>query len=396
MNLASLMLSDVSTALCLGSAAYVCFATTRVVLFFRRPRDMAAELPPVTVLKPLCGAEPGLYENLLSFCRQDYPAFQVVLGVRDAADPAAEIARDLMTALPDRDIDLIVDPRVIGPNLKVSNLANMYDAAKYDVLVIADSDMRVDSTYLRTVVAPFREPDVGVVTCLYRGTPAGGLASRLGAMGINEWFLPSVLVALAFEDLRYCFGATMAIRRAVLEAIGGFSAIAHNLADDHVLGQLAAREGYRTRLSAYIVENIVDEAGMRGLLRHELRWARTIRSARPIGYAFSFVTYAVPAVCVSLFVNTVTLHRPIAAAVSAVCPLLARFSLHGVIARKIPSRTRRALVRRVQAWCLVPARDVLGFIVWLASFLGTRVTWKSQEFSIAPGGLITTKGVDRR
>jgi ceramide glucosyltransferase len=316
--------------------------------------------------------------------------------VRDAADPAAEIARNIIAMLPDRDISLIVDSRVIGPNLKVSNLANMYEAAKHDVFVIADSDMRVDASYLRTVVAPFREPDVGVVTCLYRGTPAGGLASRLGTMGINEWFLPSVLVALAFEELRFCFGATMAIRRAVLQAIGGFASIAHNLADDHVLGQLAARHGYRTRLSAYLVENIVGETGIRGLLRHEMRWARTIRSARPVGYAFSFVTYTVPMICVSVLVNAAALHRPIVAAISGLCTLLARFALHGVVESRMDDHTCNALMRRVQAWCLVPVRDVLGFLVWAASFLGSQVTWKGHEFSVGPGGLISAKGGDRR
>ncbi|MEL0112890.1 MAG: glycosyltransferase, partial [Rickettsiales bacterium] len=182
--------------------------------------------PSVTVLKPVCGDEPELLENLRTFCVQEYPTYQVIFGVRDADDPAIPSIERLIAEHPETDIALVVDDRIYGRNLKVSNLINMFEKARHDIIVVADSDMRVGRGYLAAVAGTFTDPRVGAATCLYSGAGGANLASRLGAMFINDWFLPSALIPTMFGELKFCFGATMAVRRAALKEIGGFEALA--------------------------------------------------------------------------------------------------------------------------------------------------------------------------
>ena len=243
-----------------ASLVYSAVALLRVALFRSKSPVPARFLPPITVLKPVCGLEPRLYENLRSFCAQDYPEFQYLFGVRDLNDPAIPVIERLIREFPERGAALVIDPRVIGSNYKISNLANMIGRARHDYLAISDADCKVGRSYLAEVAAVFADPKVGAATCLYRATPSGDrLADRLGAMFINEWFLPSVLVALMSEPLEYCFGATMAVRRTALEAIGGIEALACYLADDHMLGRLVAASGYRVALARHIVEITINE-----------------------------------------------------------------------------------------------------------------------------------------
>ena len=375
------LLLILALALNLVSAGYVGFSAWRFARFRRLRPETTGPRPPATILKPLYGLEAGLYDNLRSFCDQDYPAYQVVFGLRSESDAAAELVRRLMAELPDRDLALVIDGHVAGRNLKASNLHNMMRAVKHDLLIVSDSDMRVGRDYLAGIVAPFRDPDVGAVTCLYRGTPAGGLASTLGAMFINEWFLPSVLVALTFEQLRYCFGATMAVRRRLLDEIGGFGALAAYLADDHMLGKLVAAHGYKVHLSPYVVENIVSEPDLKGLFRHELRWARTVRTVRPAGYALSFVMYAVPMSILAAVVNEMTVGWHWVAAASLLVGILPRIFLH--------YRVRSAYypASRARPW-LVPVRDLLCFVVWATSFVGRAVRWRDQDMLVKPDGLL--------
>jgi len=373
-------------ALNLVSAGYVGFSAWRFARFRRlRPATTGAQ-PPATILKPLYGPEPGLYDNLRSFCDQDYPAYQVVFGLRSEADPAAAVVRQLIADLPGRDLALVIDGHVAGRNLKASNLHNMMRAAKHELLIVSDSDMRVGRDYLANVVGPFDDSRVGAVTCLYRGTPVGGLASALGAMFINEWFLPSVLVALTFEKLRYCFGATMAVRRRLLDEIGGFGALAAYLADDHMLGKLVAAQGYKVHLSPYVVENIVSEPDLSGLFRHELRWARTVRTVRPGGYALSFVMYAVPLAILAAVVNEMTAGWHRVAVASLLVGLLPRIFLH--------YRMRAAYypASRARPW-LVPVRDLFCFVVWATSFVGRAVRWRDQDLRVQPDGVLAPEKV---
>jgi ceramide glucosyltransferase len=365
----------------LAALGYTAFALTRIRAFAERRDRAHPRRPPATILKPLRGADPGLYENLRSFCEQDYPVFQVVFGVRDAADPAVPVVERLVRDLPARDLTLIVDDRVIGANLKVSNLANMYGAAKYDLLVVADSDMRVGPTYLDTVLGPLADPTVGVVTCLYSGRSVGGVWSALGAMFVNEWFLPSALVARALRPGRYCFGATMAVRRDAFESVGGFTALAPYLADDYMLGALVNARGLRVWLSSYVVEDVILEPDLGTLVAHELRWARTMRTAEPAGYASSFLMY-------SLVLSFLYLLLSSSGALGAVVvggALALRIGVHYAVRRLL------RLAEPARPW-LTPLREVLCFAIWAASFLGRTVEWGGREFSVSPDGRLSASG----
>src|ERR1700736_3454877 len=256
----------------------------------RSSRFTSSDLLPVTILKPLCGAEPETYECLRSFCDQAYPEFQVVFGVCDSNDPVLAIVHRLQTEFPQRHLAVAIDRCQHGSNRKVSNLINMMPLARHELLVLSDSDVRVQRDYLAKVAAPLHDGGVGVVTCAYRGRPRRGLWSLLGSLFVNEWFMPSVRVAAMAGSRSFAFGATIAIRREVLASIGGFAAIANQLADDYRLGELTRRRGLRTVLSEVVVETSVDERSLGDLVRHELRWLRTIRAVRPLGYALSFVT----------------------------------------------------------------------------------------------------------
>lgn len=366
-----------------ASVLYVLLAIKSVRAFSLPVKTSGGFQPAVTILKPVCGLDVDLYENLRSFCLQDYPGYQIVYGVRDPDDAAVAVIRRLIAEFPLADMELVVNENALGSNLKVGNLDNMYAAAKHRYLVIADSDTRVEPHYLSAVVAPFEDPDVGVVTCLYRGTAAGGMASLLVCMLINEIFLPSVLVSAQIREIRFAMGATMAVRRELLEDMGGFERLADNIADDYLLGNLAGEHGYRVALSGYVVENIVFEKSFPALLDHELRWARTIRSTEPIGHAFSVVMYIVPtALIAALALGFVTGRWVSAAAIVGLAialRALMHFTVHGMLGLK----------PRLWPLALGPVRDVLGFMVWGASFLSRRVDWRGTAFRIEKGGRMT-------
>ena len=260
----------------------------------RRASTHLLRLPPVTVLKPLCGAEPGLYEHLRSFCRQDYSEFQIVFGVRDLADPALSVVERLVAEFPSLPIDIVVNPQQHGSNCKTSNLINMLTQARHDVLAMADSDTFVGPDYLTTVTAPLLDHKVGLVTCLYQDMPTQGIWSRLGAMYINEWYMPAVLLARLFGYQGYASGQTLCLRRDTLQAIGGLEAIANHLADDYRLGELVRGLGLRIVLSTNVVKAQHHEPDLDSLTRHELRWMRTIRVLRPRSFRMMFLTFSLP------------------------------------------------------------------------------------------------------
>ena len=249
-------------------------AARRFLRRARYPRD--GYTPPVTVLKPLKGPGLELAANLETFCRQDYPAYQIVFGVEDAADPAVAIVRGLMRRFPDRDITLSVGNEE-GANRKVASLVHMMRHARHDVLVLSDADIRVRPDYLRTLAAPLVDPSVGLTTCLYRGRAMIGVASLIESLFINTDFLPMVMMAQWVQRFRYAYGASTAFRREALAGIGGFDALRDYLADDYVLGNRIADAGWRLLLLPYVVETVLDSRTMRDVWRHQLRWARTYR-----------------------------------------------------------------------------------------------------------------------
>jgi len=364
-------LSDMSFAASIVACLYVVFCMQRISAFLSRKPHSAAFRPSVTILKPLCGMEHELYENLHSFCEQDYPDYQLIFCVRDANDPAVSIVRRIMTECSRLDIALIVDGSVRGANLKVSNLINMMSAVKHEILVIADSDMRVGSDYLATIVAPFETTSTGAVTCLYQATPAATWVSRLAAMHINADFLPSVLVADALSDIHFCFGATMAVRRTALEAIGGLKPLVNVLADDYQLGKRVNEAGFTVCLSDYVVENIVDEPDFKSLLQHELRWARTVRASSPWGYVGSILTHPLPLALLFLIVSG---GSPVGLIMMVIAVVL-RLRLRHCIQEGFS-------IQGKPMCCITPLRDMLSAGIWLVGLTGRMVRWKGVRFSV--------------
>jgi len=368
---------------CLGLAAGYAILTVVAVLVWRMQRGPAASrsLPPVTVLKPLCGAEPGLHEHLRSFCRQNYPEFQIVFGVRDADDPACAVVRRLVAEFPSVPIELVINPQLHGSNLKISNLINMLPYARHDILAMADSDAFVRPDYLASVTAPLLRQDVGLVTCIYRGAPSKGIWSRLGAMYINEWYVPSVLLAWLFGYQGYVSGQTVCLRRDTLRALGGLRVLADHLADDHRLGELVRALGLRIVLSPYLVDGEHHEPSFDALVRHELRWMRTIHVLRPRSFRLIFISFGLPLAILGLIAALAESSRSSAAWMLFGITLLARMALHFV------HRLRDDRAALSDFW-LLPARDVLICWVWCRSFFTSHVTWRGNEFDVDADGVM--------
>lgn len=376
------MLAYLAWLLIAGSAAgcvYLLYAGHAVGKFARRPVPQTRAHLPVSVLKPLRGEDPSLADNLRSFVRQDYPAFQVVFGVADPDDPAVGIVRQLIAEFPAADLVLVVDRTQSGANLKIANLRNMLPAARHELLVIADSDMRVGSGYVAAVTAPLARADgAGLVTCLYRGLSAGGFWSDVACLHINHGFLPQAIVAETLGGAGGCFGATMALRRQTLAAAGGLEALADTLADDNALGQAVRRLGRGVELSPYLIDDLVSEPGLGALFRHELRWARTVRLVAPVGFLGSIVTYPLPLALLALGL------QPSLPAAQAM--LLLALLVRGLSGRRID----RALRLAPAPFWVLPLRDVLSFAVFAASFCGRSVSWRDRRFRIGPGGRLVT------
>jgi len=353
---------------------YLLASAVIVRKFVRRPSPRATEQPPVTVLKPLCGEEPELYENLKSYCLQRYPSVQLVFGVQNPRDPAIALVRRLTADFPNVDITLVIEPGWDAGNRKVANLQNMLPAARHEVLIMADADIRVGPDYIAALVGTLSRPDVGLVTCLYRGRASGGFWSRLAALHIDHGFLPQAIVAERLSAGSGCFGATTAMRRETLRAIGGFAAISDVLADDHALGEAVRALGLRVDLVPYLVDNVVAEEGFRALFRHELRWARTIRTVAPTGFVSSLLTYPLMLV---LFANLFTGWTESGAAL-LVWVVLCR----GITARALDAALGQP---RSPLW-LVPVRDFVSFAVFVASFFVRTVEWRDQRLRVNRSG----------
>jgi ceramide glucosyltransferase len=370
--------SIVAAGATLASIGYTAFALYRLRAFARRPPVRPQRSEPITILKPVHGLEFELEANLRTFCRQDYPEFQVVLGVLDPADPALPVLRRVAADCGDHVTVVAGDGVARHRNPKIATLAPMLPHARHELLVIADSDMRVGPDYLDAIAAAFDDPQVGAVTCIYRGEAAGdGLASAVGAMAITEQFAPSALVATTLEPMTYCFGGTMAVRRAILDEIGGLDVLGAQLADDAALGRFTAERGYRVALAEYVAATVVDEPDLRALVAHELRWARTIRSVRPRSYAGIVLTYPLP-----LAIAYLALARKRGSALGVVALAAAvRIVLHLAAHRVLGAPRRPSLA-------LIPLRDVIGVAVWVLGLRGDDVRWRGRGLRIAPDGEI--------
>ena len=366
------------------AAGYALLALIAVLIWRSRlDAKPPGRLPPVTVLKPLCGAEPGLYENLRSFCQQEYPEFQIVFGVRDRDDPALAVVARLLAEFPSLPIDVVVDPRQHGSNRKVSSLINMLGRARHDVFVMADSDACVGPDYLTTVTTPLLDRKVGLVTCIYHGEPTPRIWSRLGAMYVNEWYMPSVLLARLFGHEGYASGQTICVRRETLQGIGGLRAIADHLADDYQLGELVRGLGLRIVLSPYVLRAEHHEPTLDLLLRHEVRWMRTLRVLRPRSFRLIFFGFSLPLAVMGLL---------LCAAGAGTVPSMLAWTLFEVtvmarVALHLAHRLRGERPLLADFW-LLPARDLLLCWVWWRTFSTSRITWRGGEFDVDAHGIM--------
>jgi ceramide glucosyltransferase len=372
------LLLDVSSLI---GCVYLATATAVVMRFVRRPVSTTSVQRPASVMKPLCGQDPGLLDNLLSFADQRYSEFQIVCGVQSSEDAAIPVVERLQHERPNIAVTLVVDSTRRGGNLKIANLMNMLPAVRYDRLVMVDSDMRVPPSFLATVTAPLEDATVGLVTSLYRGRAADrSLPSVLGAHYINHAFLPQAILGEALRPGQGCFGASIGMTRQTLEAIGGFEAVADALADDNALGSAVRRLGKRIVVSNLIIDDWVSEPSVFALFRHELRWALTIRGVAPWGYLGSLITHPVAlallAACLGGF-GWLTLG---ALAVA----LLGRFAM--------VRATDRALGIEASPLWLVPLRDLLSFGVYLASYFTRTVAWRNRKFHVDRQGQLTLEG----
>jgi ceramide glucosyltransferase len=365
----------------MAGGAYALAAAFVIRRFARQSPAAAVVVPGVTILKPLHGIEPCLYDNLVSFCTLTYAGpVQILFGVHDPTDTAIAVVNRLMADLPGRDLELVVRPHAGGPNPKVANLVGMQGRIRHDVVIIADSDIEVAPDYLSRTVAALNLPEVGLVTCLYRGIPRGGLWARLASMAIDYDFLPNVLVGLRLGLARPCFGSTIALRRETLAAIGGFEAFLGHLADDNAMGEAVRAAGMRVEIPPFLVGHSCSEQSAAELLRHELRWARTVRAVSPLGYAGLGVTHPLPFALLAAWLTG-----------------FGAFGL-GVVAAAIACR----LVLQVQVdhtlqvsskrWWLGPLRDLLSFSVYVASFFVSVVNWRGERYRVRADGTLMPIG----
>ena len=373
------LITYIGFACLFAAACYGTLAVIAVLVWQRRAQhDRVWPLPAVSVLKPLCGTEPGLYDNLRSFCRQDFKEFQLVFGVSDGNDAALEAVRRLRTEFPALPIEVVTDARQHGSNCKISNLINMIARARHDVLVMADSDAFVGPDYLSVVTAPLRDEAVGLVTTLYRAVPTRTVYSRLGAMYINEWYMPSVLVAWLFGYQGYVSGQTLCMRRDTLRAIGGLEAIANHLADDHQIGARVHALAKRVVLSAYMPSAVCHEPSLQSLMGHEVRWMRTLHVLRPRSFPFIFLSFTVPLALLGLALTHSS--APLVWALFSV-GLVTRLALH--MTYRLPGKS----AMMADLW-LIPGRDLLLGWVWVKSLFTSRITWRGNTFDVDAEGVM--------
>jgi len=372
---------------CYLAAGLGCFYALMAAWLSRRlggppaTRSAAAAHPAVTILKPLHGAEPGLYANLASFCDQDYPGpVQIVFGVQDPSDPAIAVVRRLIEEYSDRNLELVIDPRRHGANSKVSNLANMASRIRNDIIVLSDSDILVERDYLRTIVPGLDQPGAGLVTCFYRGAASSSPWAQLAAQNINHHFLPSVLVGIEFGLARPCFGSTIALRADTLALIGGFEAFVEQLADDYAIGEAVRDAGLKVVMSPYVVTHVCSDRRAIDLVQHELRWARTIRLLDPAGFVGAGVTHALPLAVLGAGLSGFAPAGLVMVASALACRLILQMHIDDALA-----------VRDNRFWW-GPIRDMLSFTIFIASFFGNVVTWRGQRYSLKEDGTLVYVG----
>lgn len=361
---------------------YYLAATLAAWRFFggaRSSSKIGAYMPAASLLKPVHGIDFASYQNFASFCRQDYPEYEILFGVGDDQDAAVPLIRRLMAEFPQRSIRLFIGAELIGANRKVNMLARLEREARHDVLVLTDGDIRVSPTYLQEVVAPLRDAETGAVTSFYRGIAESNLGAELEAVGAASDFFAGVLMANWMEGITFGLGASIVTTKAWVKKIGGFAAIADMLADDYELGHRIANAGGKVLLSRETVATMYPAQSARGFWRHQLRWTRTVRLCRPLSFIGLIFTQGLPWAVLAALVAPMP---QIAAAY-----LLAYLALRLLMAWTVGVWGVRDEVTRRKLW-LVPLRDAIYFAVWLASFASNRIHWGGEEYIIDKGRLV--------
>lgn len=363
--------------LCLSAVLFYTYGVYTAIIFLRDSPPINPEFhPPVTILKPLCGIDQGTYTNLASFCQQNYPQYQIIFSVRSSTDPSIEVIEKLIQQFPEIDINLLVKDQIIGANLKISNLANAVTIAKYDILVIADSDIRVGSEYLKTVIQPLQDQKVGVVTCLYRST-AQGIATILEAICTATDFQVGILVSKQLEGIKFALGSTIVIRKTTLTKIGGFAAVADYLADDYQLGYLPTQIGEKVVLSNYIVEHGLGHSSLLDSINRQIRWARCIRVSRPWGYGGLIFTFGTISSLLLLITNSGSIFSWLVFSIT--------FSMRLIMAWLIGVKLLNDSVTKKYFW-LIPIADIVRFIIWCCGFFGNTIKWRGTKFKLVKNG----------
>jgi ceramide glucosyltransferase len=363
--------------------ALVVIAAWRYRLANREAGSTASDgvsFPPITILKPLRGIEPLLEESLGSFFLQEYPTFELILGIRDEGDPALKVAESLQQKYPKVDAKVILTGEPVFPNAKVDALEKMAAQAAYAHLVITDSDVRVAPGFLKEVVRSLLDSRVGLVTCLYRGVPTGGLWSTLEALGMSVEMSSGVLVAEWLEGMKFALGPAMATRQDVLAGLGGFKVLGSYCADDFVLGQLTYAAGKKVVLSRHVIDHVALNRSLGPSLLHQARWMRSTRFSRPHGHLGTVLTFATPFGVLGMATGLATGNWTLGFGLLSLAVL--NRILQSIVVGWGVVRDPRAL----RLCWLYPVRDLLGFFLWCSSFCGKEIVWRGERYELGAGG----------
>lgn len=366
-------------ALLLGSWVYCVLTGLAAKRFLAQPLPDQLNQEPISILKPLSGLDDGLEENLRTFFTQDYPDFEILFAMRTPADPAHALVERLRAEYPQVPTQLILTGEPPWPNAKSWSLHQMQQRARHSLLVMSDSDIRVDSQMLKTLAREFADPKLAVTTCPYRAVPGASFWSKLEAIGMNTEFLGGVLVARMLNGMDFALGPTIAARRDAIDAVGGWPYLQEFLAEDFVLGNEAAAKGLGVGLSSYVIEHRIGAQPLGKNFAHRLRWCRSTRRSRPAGYVGQ------------LFTNPLPIALALWAVLPATWPALVGTTILRAIAGHATAETvlHDPLCRR--QWVLVPLQDLLSFAVWAAGFFGNTIDWRGETYRLEKDGRFTAR-----
>ncbi|MFL6415331.1 MAG: bacteriohopanetetrol glucosamine biosynthesis glycosyltransferase HpnI [Bryobacteraceae bacterium] len=368
------MLTVTALAVLVGCWVYCILAIAAALRHARIPATgEVSTSAAISILKPLSGLDEGLEENLRSFFEQDYATFELLFAVRQENDPAVPIVRRLIAEYPSVPAKLILTGEPPYPHAKVYSLQCMLDRSRHDLVVMSDSDVRVDLDFCRKLAAEFSDQNLGLVTCPYRAVSGKAIWSRLEAVGMNTDFHAGLFTAVMMEGTKFAVGPTIVARKSVLLALGGMERVKDYLAEDYMLGRIAAELGFVVRLSPYVVEHRIGSEGMLKNFSHRLRWARSTRRSRPWGYVGQFFTHPLP----------------VGLTTALVCPEVWPFMVVTLALRVVSAWTvSQGILRARVPWLLLPLQDMLGFVFWVAGFFGNSINWRGQRYILNRDGTV--------